>query len=324
MSTSKLIFKVENDNQLTFKILTYPNTSPDTDDIKINYIANNTNSQSFANKVYVSQENNKTLTNSLLQLKQQFESIIKFNSETLESVVIDIIKLFSDLQNADDAFNVINMTSPNKFGIYKKYAKYYYETLINREVKDDRKVWVNESSDSPEVLKRKQESFANVFENATILSDMVSWWYVRRLVHVYVVCTCLEKIMKMQQIQQMQKPVTTAYSSTYQPLATTTVVNPPVTGTIASTSATEIEQLKANYKKQLDAMQNYCNVVATDKTNINNQFAILQNDYNILNDKIKDQQNRIFELENNLRDYKDLLLESTGMIFKMNEIPNIK
>lgn len=273
------------------------------DDLNIAWIKTKQNpppaTEQELNKVRIKQDGTNTLSSSLEQLKNIFSSRFVFRNLTITDVVKDIINHFNTMQDASD--DVLARLPRNDLNFYKTQAKLYYDIIVNRDVRDI-------ATTDPKLQENHQ--------NANILIELICWWYVRRLVHIYVVCTCLEKL-----IPKQTSPGAATSASYYniQPATTTTtVLNPPLTG-VVSTSA-DIESLK----KQLDAMQLYCSYMANDKTSVTNNFTSLKAQFDQLQVQFQNQQNVINNLQNKISDYKQLLLDSTGMIFKMDEIPNLK
>jgi hypothetical protein len=256
----------------------------------------------YISKVRIQQEGNRTLSVSLEQLKNMFASSFVFGNLTIEQIVQEIIGHFNTIQGATD--DILAQLPKNNFQFYKQQAKTYYDILINRDVQD---ITTN--------IAAKTKDFEK-YDNAEILIKLVCWWYIRRLVHIYVVCTCLEKLIPK---QPTPGAVTSAAYYNIQPTTTTTtVLNPPLTGVVSTDL--NIDSLK----KQLEAAQTYCLAMASDKTAVTNNFTSLKAQFDQLQMQWQDQQNVIKSLQDKISDYKELLLASTGMIFKMDEIPNLK
>lgn len=163
--------------------------------------------------------------------------------------------------------------------VRKAYAKYYYE-----------------------MFKQKLIQIEEKHSDALILSSLVSYYFMKRLVHVFVMCTIYEKV---------TVPTTT---STGNVLSGTPII---INTTEQSADFTaERNALQARILALEAAIKNSENASSTsiDKVQeINNLNAALL-------DKAAE---KIKILENQVNNYRELLLKSTTMIFKLDEIPNV-
>jgi hypothetical protein len=192
-----------------------------------------------------------------------------------------------DPETFDDAVKsmIAGLTGPvsptfmEEITIKKAYAKYYYEMFKNKLIQIDEK-----------------------HSDALILSSLVSYYFIKRLVHVFVMCTIYEKV---------SVPTTTATANASQ--GATFVIN----NNEQSTDFTaERNALQAKILALETAMKNS---ETTSSASLNTMTEI-----NTLNTALLNKaEDKIKILENQVNNYRELLLKSTTMIFKLDEIPNV-
>lgn len=163
--------------------------------------------------------------------------------------------------------------------VKKAYAKYYYE-----------------------MFKQKLIQIEEKHSDALILSSLVSYYFIKRLVHVFVMCTIYQKV---------SIPTTSTYGNA---LSGTPIV---ITNNEESTDfTTERNALQAKIVALEAAMKNSED---TSAASLNTMTEI-----NTLNTALLNKaEEKIKILENQVNNYRELLLKSTTMIFKLDEIPNV-
>lgn len=279
---SALVFTVQGDNLVVEVMPSSKGTVGQVvDGITVNFLNPTKFGVSMANKRPIQ---------ILSDLKDQFSNLLIFGGqERFDDVVRDIAQKFT-------TGDVSNTT------MRKGYAKYFYETLINRNTK---------------ALVRD----GGLKETALIVTELLSWYFIRRAVHIYVVCTILDKV------KGMSQAAAATSASTYQVIAPTAPASAP------ASSMANAEAAKKNVEalqKQLSNVQSQLLSSGADKTTITAQLAAMQNTITDMTAQMtaKDNQLLACQEQNNrlateLENFKELLLSSTSMIFKMDEIPNL-
>jgi predicted RNase H-like nuclease (RuvC/YqgF family) len=79
----------------------------------------------------------------------------------------------------------------------------------------------------------------------------------------------------------------------------------------------EIEKIKSNFEAQIATLRAQ---QANNSTTSSTVLTDLQNQFDDLNKKIKEKDTKINELNALLQSYKELLLDSTQLIFRMDDI----
>jgi hypothetical protein len=162
----------------------------------------------------------------------------------------------------------------DKLTMRKAYARYYYEMFKTKVVRIDEK-----NSDG------------------LILTGLVSYYFLKRLVHVFVMCTI------------------------YQKVATVSL------GTKSNTQATVVVQENANFATERNELQaKILSLEAEIKNTENLSASSIQKlkDMSSIQSELEDKyQVQIKDLEQQVSNYRDLLIKSTTMIFKLDEIPNV-
>lgn len=208
----------------------------------------------------------KSPLNVLQEIQQQLNMLFTLNGKTLDEVVEKLI-----VNMAGQKFDQNSLTR------IKDDAKYYY------------KVWSNKDKSG---LTNSDTDYNH--QTASIVIDMLSWWYIRRLVHIYVVCAILEEVYKHTGTTYTFGNFASPYTNSY---------------SVNVNKAVEIEDLKRKYNEQLDTLN-------ADKQEIKNDFNKLVASYENLRYQNKD-------LYKKLEEFRELLLHSTSMIFKIEEVPNM-
>lgn len=163
--------------------------------------------------------------------------------------------------------------------VRKAYAKYYYE-----------------------MFKQKLIQIEEKNSDALILSSLVSYYFIKRLVHVFVMCTIYQKV---------AVPTTNTIGNVLS--GTPVVIN---TSDQTNDFTAERNALQAKILALEAAMKNSEN---TSAASLNTMTEI-----NTLNTALLNKaEEKIKVLENQVNNYRELLLKSTTMIFKLDEIPNV-
>jgi hypothetical protein len=211
----------------------------------------------------------------LMELKDKFSTILLFSgSETFDTVVKDIAQTFD---------SGVRQTS-----VRKAYAKYFYETLVSRNT-------------------RSLTRDGSFNETALIVTDLLAWYFIRRAVHIYVVCAIMDKVQN--STGTSREPASVAY--------------------IPSTSVDDDAKRKSEMlSQQLAKLQQDITQGGIDKTSLQASLSSIEQSKNDLQGKVDELQatvasqlNEIARLRNELNGFKELLLNSTSMIFKIDEVP---
>lgn len=217
----------------------------------------------------------------LMELKDKFSSILLFaGNETFDTVVKDIAQTFD---------SGVRQTS-----VRKAYAKYFYETLVSRNTRS----------------LTRDGSFS---ETALIVTDLLAWYFIRRAVHIYVVCAIMDKV-------QNSTFTSTQPAQPAQPASVAYIPSPSIDEETKRKSEMLSQQLA---KLQQDVTQG-----GIDKTSLQATLSSIEQSKNDLQAKVDElqatvasQYNEIARLRNELNGFKELLLNSTSMIFKIDEVP---
>lgn len=164
--------------------------------------------------------------------------------------------------------------------VRKAYAKYYYEMFKEKLIQIDEK-----------------------HSDALILSSLVSYYFIKRLVHVFVMCTIYQKV---------SKPVTS--TTTGNVLSGTPIV---ITNNAQTTDFTAERNVLQAKILALEAAMKYSENTSAESINTMKEINTLN--VSLLNKA----EEKIRMLENQVNNYRELLLKSTTMIFKLDEIPNV-
>lgn len=218
--------------------------------------------------------NNKSLVETLKNMQQTLSDKFKIyypngRTETFDEAVQSLINGLG---------GSVTPTFFEDITVKKAYAKYYYE-----------------------MFKQKLIQIEEKHSDALILSSLVSYYFIKRLVHVFVMCTIYQKV---------SVPTTTpgnVFSGT--PI----IIN---NNEVSTDFTAERNALQAKILGLETAMKNS---ESTSKASLDTMTEINTLNTTMLNkaeDKIK-------LLENQVNNYRELLLKSTTMIFKLDEIPNV-
>lgn len=197
--------------------------------------------------------------------------------ETFDSTVVSMIN------GIDTSSTTVSKDFIDKMKVRKAYARYYYDMFRKRTVEYD------ESKN----------------KDAVILTSLVSYYFMKRLVHVFVMCTIYERISSMS--------VSSNSSSTSQPI----IINNTTTNSASSNDfASERQALEAKIANLEAGIKNE----STLSESANDKFKEMEANYKTLLDNA---QQKIVDMEAQVNNYRELLLKSTTMIFKLDEIPNV-
>jgi hypothetical protein len=215
--------------------------------------------------------------------------------KTLDQIVKDVITTI-DVQNM--ASNALRNNITN----IKNLAKLYY------------RMWESKDKSGLSSIDETDE----YRQNASIVIDMLSWWFIRRLVHIYVVCAILEKVHTTPQPPQVTTYTTYTTHTPFKPSSypiqqTQQQQQQPV---VIYTKDREFEAMKQKYSTNVSNLEG-------DKNQLQNDIKTLLEKHSQL--ELDNQQlhaNNEY-LAQRLDDLKQLLVQSTSMIFKLDEVPNI-
>lgn len=197
--------------------------------------------------------------------------------ETFDSTVVSMIN------GIDTASTTVSKDFIDKLKVRKAYSRYYYDMFRKRTVEYD------ESKN----------------KDAIILTSLVSYYFMKRLVHVFVMCTIYEKISNM---------TISGNASSQQPI----IINNTTSTNSASSSdfAAERQALEAKIANLEAGIKNESTLSESANQKLNDMEA----NYKQLLDNA---QQKIVNMEAQVNNYRELLLKSTTMIFKLDEIPNV-
>jgi len=218
---------------------------------------------------------NKSLVEILKSMQQNLSDRFKIyypsgKTETFDEAVQSMINGLS------------NYVAPNfldDITVRKAYAKYYYE-----------------------MFKQKLIQIEDKYSDALILSSLVSYYFIKRLVHVFVMCTIYQKV-------SVPTEITSGNA-----LSGTPIVINNNEQTVDFTA--EKNALQAKIMALEAAMKNTEN---TSTASLNTMKEMNTLNIELLNKA----EEKIKILENQVNNYRELLLKSTTMIFKLDEIPNV-
>jgi hypothetical protein len=197
--------------------------------------------------------------------------------ESFDTTVVSMIN------GIDTSSSTVSKDFIEKMKVRKAYARYYYDMFRKRTVEYDE-------------TKNK---------DAVILTSLVSYYFMKRLVHVFVMCTIYEKISSM--------TVSSSNSSSSQPI----FINNTTTNSVSSNDfAAERQALEAKIANLEAGIKNE----STLSESSNEKLKDMEANYKQLLDNA---QQKIVDMEAQVNNYRELLLKSTTMIFKLDEIPNV-
>jgi hypothetical protein len=214
----------------------------------------------------------------LKAIQIKFSNTFRFGNKAFD----EIVKSTMDIFNGSVSFDKSVL---KEIKMRKLYARYYYSILKNRNITN-----LDNSSDTKKTVR--------------IVVELVSWWFIRRFVHIYVVCACLEKLYETSSVSSPSGSSTQTqfmYSSTPTPSNSSTI------------SEEALNKMKADFELKL-AKQNSNSAKTADVVND------LQKQYNDALAIIAQKDAEISKQKQDLDNLKDLLLNSTSMIFQMDEL----
>lgn len=199
------------------------------------------------------------------------------DKESFDTTVVSMIN------GIDTASSTVSKDFIDKMKVRKAYARYYYDMFRKRTVEYDE-------------TKNK---------DAVILTSLVSYYFMKRLVHVFVMCTIYEKISNMS---------VSSNGSTSQPIFITNTSTS--TNSTANDFASERQALEAKIANLEAGIKNE----STLSESANEKLKEMESNYQQLLDNA---QKKLVDMEAQVNNYRELLLKSTTMIFKLDEIPNV-
>jgi hypothetical protein len=220
------------------------------------------------------------LVSLLKSMQERLADILTIYHESGERETFDtaVVSIINGIENSSSS---ITSDFLSKMMVRKAYARYYYEMFSDRIVTLDRE-------------KNKDEF---------ILTSLVSYYFVKRLVHVFVMCTIYEKIS----------------SATVSPSGSTT--------SVIISSNTRPAEPAADFTAErniLEAKVASLEASIRSAETLSSSSSDKMKEIEALNRGLLDNaQEKIRSLENQVNNYRELLLKSTTMIFKLDEIPNV-
>lgn len=191
--------------------------------------------------------------------------------ETIDSVIQNMVR---DVNGSKKTISPQELK--DNIMVRKAYARYYYEMFRDRQT-----VSIDNIKDA------NNKIFAR---DAKILAELLSYYFIKRLVHVFIMCTIYETIVG--DISSSPSIVVSGSSSTYD-------------------DANELTRLKEE-KKELESKM-------ANSVNDSEKFKILSENC--------EQQSKVFQaeievLKQKVNNYKELLLSSHDLLFKIGELPD--
>lgn len=252
---------------------------------------------------------------------RDFKEIFKFANVSLDQVVEETMNIFNNIDKFDRSqkVNALSVVS-----LRKSYAKYFYTVLKNKVYNTATSVGGN----SVQTSDRKK--------TAQIIIELVNWYFIRRFVHIYVVCACLEKLLQLAVVAS-NNIASTSSSGVPQPQPVNLSGFPGTPGfssapmAVASVGTFQVPPVVVQQQlSALDTQLNRINVVSSsgsESTMTNAENASLAKTLQDTKDTLIAQQQYNVNLTKQLDDarkeldnLRELLLSSTSMIFKMDEL----
>jgi hypothetical protein len=184
----------------------------------------------------------------MTNMMNSFKNIFVYGTSSLEDIV----------KNTMELFNKPSPSSLKEIQLRKDYSRYYYFILKNRKIDFD------QSTDNK--------------KTAQIIIELVCWWFIRRFVHLYVTCTCLERLLQTASISTNSSSSIIYTSPVSQNLE-------KIKGSVDKDTYDTLNQMYTNQTSEITALR-------------------------------KELQNKQRDLDN----LRELLLSSTSMLFKMDEL----
>jgi hypothetical protein len=217
-----------------------------------------------------------------LQDKLSYKFLFQ-DGKTLDQVVTNVMTVINP------KYVSLSMTD-NTVSSIKSRAKAYYQMWINKDKTD---IVINNTEENR--------------QTANIVIELLAWWFIRRLVHVYVVCAIIDEV----------------YKSGKQSSQLSTTQIQPTTTFRDYTKDDGFDKLKQKYDSDVAFLQSEQAQLSGDLKSLINKHTQLEQEYTKLYDNGLEKDNKITELEHRLDDFKKLLLHSSSMIFRMEEVPNM-
>lgn len=219
--------------------------------------------------------NNKSLVETLKNMQQNLSDRFKIyyangRTETFDEAVQSMINGLGSSVAPNFLEDIL---------VKKAYAKYYYEMFKQKLIQIDEK-----------------------YSDALILSSLVSYYFIKRLVHVFVMCTIYQKV-------SIPTTATTISDLSGTPI----IINTDEQSTDFSAERNKLQAKVVALEAAIKNSENMSTASLDTMKEINTLNTALLNK---AEDKIK-------ILENQVNNYRELLLKSTTMIFKLDEIPNV-
>lgn len=247
------------------------------------------------------------------QLMAFFAERIKFAGTAIDNVVKETMDLFKRY----DTLTVTEKTNASSIMARRKlYAKYFYNVFKNK---------VFESTNPQHPLE----------QHARVIVELVCWYFIRRIIIIYIVCACLEKLFQTtkvtptliasptpQQVVYLPSPTQQTLQSLPQTTQTTPLPVPIKTNSTPITIASSVPPLTNKVNQQMSSLDSI--LQATPQSASTEALrSTLTSTRNLL-DAQKTQNLELRQELNNAKDELDklrkLLLESTSMIFSMDEL----
>ncbi len=250
--------------------------------------------------------------NVMQEMLEDFKKVFLFAGSTLSKVIDETMLYFNtfDTMSLQQKENALNVVVLRKF-----YAKYFYTILKNKGYKIS-----NSGTDNSLKTEDKKKT-------SQIIIELVSWYYIRRFVHIYVVCTCLEKLIRLS-IASTQASSSVAPNqgfTSFQPKYNTTVQ--PTGANIPSTSTPQVPKVNpAVVTQQISLLDRQLQMLQGSPTVLPDTSGLakaLKDTQELLS--AQQQENKVLQQDvddarKELQNLRELLLSSTSMIFQMDEL----
>ena len=194
--------------------------------------------------------------------------------ETIDSVIQNMVR---DVNGSKKTISPQELK--DKILVRKAYARYYYEMFRDRQT-----VSIDNIKDA------NTKIFA---KDAKILAELLSYYFIKRLVHVFIMCTIYESIVG--DISSSPSIVVSGSSSTYD-------------------YSNDIARLNEE-KKELELKM-------ANSANDSERLKILSENLEIQSNELNAKNYEIEALNQKVNNYKELLLSSHDLLFKIGELPN--
>lgn len=197
--------------------------------------------------------------------------------ETFDTTVVSMIN------GMDTSTSTISKDFLEKMKVRKAYARYYYDMFRKRTVEYDE----------------------NKNKDAVILTSLVSYYFMKRLVHVFVMCTIFETISSVSMTSNSSQPI---------------IINQTNTSSTSNSSSSSFASERQTLEAKIANLEASIKNETTLTESANEKLKEIDDKYKEMLDNA---QQKIVSLEAQVNNYRELLLKSTTMIFKLDEIPNV-